>query len=516
MDPFADLKASVVADSAAPAADPFADLKASAESDKKPPGTASRVLATVGGLAKSAGLGALKGIDWLSHLGQPQAAKDLVQAIANDPRNAPQNPEQVGKKPSFLEAMGSVMPGQGMPTLPAGADVRPAAAAAVDMATSPSTYVAPALGYLSKIPAVAAALARAGKLPEMAATGIGEKLTHIPGEALSEASTASGRAGLATAAQGAGPAGAKLADAVSDFTKDMPEKAIVNKALQGANKVSIQPAIDALKKAKADIPTASGIQGPEGDAAIKKIDDMVARLKVNKAGPAAPGQAFKQNFDADEYRQIRQIIDEGVNWNEPGAKLYSEAAMKARTAMKDALIKAAPPEYADAMKSWHDKLDLVSELKSLIGKEEGARQDIRAGSFLKQTAKEPEGGPRRALLAQFDAASGGKHLEESDLRKLAEEFGPEGKPSWMPRVSPFQGIGEAGAGAALATYGHPILGPIAAATGIAGSSPAVAARAIQASRIPPYLLRAMAQHSPELSAVGAASRIPPYLQQGAQ
>lgn len=459
----------------------------------------------LGNALKSGGKMALSAMDYISHIGQPQWAKDLVQSIATDPKNAPQNPQQVAQKPSFLEAMGSVMPGQGMPTPPAGMDMRPLAATGVDQATSPSTYLSAGLSGLSKIPALARLAQAAGTVPGSAATAIGSKLTHIPGEALAEASTAAGRAGLKAAAEGAGPAGSKLADDLSAFSKNMPEKQIVDQALKQSGKVNIQTAINALEKAKADIPTSSGIIGPEGNAAIKKIDDMIARLKVNKTGPAAPGQAFKQNFNADEYRQIRQIIDEGVNWNEPGAKIYSDAAMKARTAMKNALIQAAPPEYANAMKSWHDKLDLASEMKSLIGKEEGARQDIRAGSFLKQTANEPANGPRRQLLDQFDKASGGTHLADSDLRKLAAEFGPTGKPSFMPRVSPFQGIGEAGAGAALATYGHPILGPIAATTGIAGSAPGVAVRAIQAANTIPAITSALGKNAS--FALAAAQRL---------
>lgn len=462
----------------------------------------SSVLNKVGNVLKSAGLGALKFVDWASHLGQPQVAKDLVQAIATDTKSAPQNPEQAGRKPGFLESMGQVMPGQGIPTMPPGLDIRPAASTAVDMATSPSTYLSLGLSGVSKIPWMASMLSKAGKAPEMAAAALGSKLTHIPGEALSEASTAAGRAGMATAAQGAGGAGSKLADALANFEKTMPERAIVDKALKAAGPIEMQSAIDALETAKSGIPTKSGITSQSGDLVISKIEDMIGRLK--KGGP---------KLDAEEYRKVRQLLDEDIDWNQTWAKPYSEALAKARTAMKNEMISATPPEYADAMKSWHDKIDLADEMKSLMGKEEGARQDIRAGSFLNQTAKEAKGGPRRALLERFDQAAGSKFLDEGELRKLALEFGPEGAPSWMPQQHPVTMMGEAAAAAGLGHFsGHPALAALAPFA-VAGSSPALAARAINASRLPPYLLRLAAENSPALSAAGAASaHLPPYLQ----
>jgi hypothetical protein len=372
----------------------------------------------------------------------------------------------------------------------------------------PSTWA----GGVGEIPAVknavtaASDMARAGSVKSAAA--IGEKLTNgIPAQALEVASTGPGRASLAASAANAGPAGSNLADAVANFTKKMPEEAIVNQALAKTGKIDIQPAIDAFEKAKLDIPTKSGITGPQGDAALKAINDMISRLKTSKSGQALGG-----TFDADEYRQIRQIIDEGIDFDQPGYKAYSDAAMKARTAMKDALIKAAPPEYADAMKSWHDKLNLVDEIKSRIGQEEGVGQDIRAGSFLNQVANEAEGGPRRKLLQQFDEAGGHQFLKDSDTRKLALKFGEKGVPSWMPKITPVQGMSEAAGAAGLGYFGHPVLSGILGSAAVAGSMPAVAARAINAARLPPWLLAQAAKYGPAASAAAPSSSYPPSLQ----
>ncbi len=645
-----------------------------------PADTSSSILKKTGEVLKKGGLAALHALDWVSHIGQPQAAKDLVQRIQSSPADAPQNPQQAAQVPSWAEAMGSVMPGQAMPTLPPGADYRPAVAATVDAATSPMTYATLGISAASKVPVLAAAMRAAGRAPEAGATALASKLTRIPGEALSAASTPTGRAGLAAAAQGAGGRGARLADALVNFEKNMPEAAVVEDAIAKMPKVSLENTIDVLRASK--VPEREGVRLlPHEIAANKKIDTYIESLlgdnpsaaqvaaadlaggatqagksaaeKSARAGAlrsaaenegayaksgsktasdqigtaerlaskqqgergfyswenpetvanakvaaeraqesaitadarAAAGSIAKEDAEAAQhvadlaakrhaiadaayqlsqgksleevgaslikshglkgealkdalaaarerssvkvapvnhdispqsFRAIRKGLDVNIDFSDESAGIVNKALKSARLQMKnDLLASASSQEYADAMKAWSDKLDLAQEVKSLIGKEEGARQDIRASSMLKTAAKEAKGGPRRALLERFDKAAGQKFLEEADIEKQALEFGPEGRPSWMPNVSPLTGLGELAAGAGFGHYsGHPLLAALASAGAVAGSSPAIAARGlIPASRIPPYLLRAASRISPEAVAAG---EIPSIYRRGGQ
>lgn len=271
-----------------------------------------------------------------------------------------------------------------------------------------------------------------GRGGQKAGIAMGAKSTGASRKAVEEASTKSGRIGQEFAHASRGTHGERFADDLDNLEMNLPEKAEIDLALKSTPKVSLQPVIEALEGAKNKIPV-EGIVSEAGEKAIAKIDDMISRLKVTKAGTRAEqGQAFRNNFSGESYRRIRQILDEGIDWREPWANLYSSALKDARGAAKNELIKSAPPSYAPAMKKWHEKIELGEEMKAMIGKEDGARQDIRAGAFLNQAAKSAPGSPQRKLLKKFEEYTGTKHTDEAEKAMRAREFGPEGKPEFTP------------------------------------------------------------------------------------
>lgn len=289
---------------------------------------------------------------------------------------------------------------------------------------------------------------------EHGAAVVGSAATGKTVKALKTASTKEGGKAIIEAGKDAGSAGIKFADRLASFEKNLPERGQVEAALKVAKPLDIRPVIDVLEKAKSEIPTKSGFTTGARDAAISKIDGLIERLKVNKGGKAKPGQAFKTKFDAEEYRQIRQILDEDIDFSEPWAKPFGDALYQARTEMKNALIDASPKEYAKAMESWHKKLDVIGEIKKKIGKAQGVTQEERAGGVLRKAAgEEPgsEGSPLRNLVSEFDQAAGTENLSQADLAEMADEFTKRGeggkilnpnqigKPSKVPNVYALSG-----------------------------------------------------------------------------
>lgn len=249
-----------------------------------------------------------------------------------------------------------------------------------------------------------------------------------------------------------------------------------------------------------------GLSGTDLQDVIKRGRDVVAK---NSFTPE-----FNPYMDPNDFRKLRQLLDKDIDWSLPENQGLKVALKGPRGQMKEALIASAPEAergaYTQAMGAMKNRLGLREEIAKMIGKSDDVRRDVRSTNFLKAAAKEPAGGPRRALLERFAKASGKNFLSEADLRKLALEFGDQGRPSWTPQLSPLQ-LTEAAAAAGLGHYtGHPVLGAMLGAGAVAGSSPALATRTlIPAARIPPYLLRAVTQGAPTLTR--SYESIPPYL-----
>ncbi len=151
----------------------------------------------------------------------------------------------------------------------------------------------------------------------------------------------------------------------------------------------------------------------------------------NKVG----NNSFTPNFtmSARDYKRLREALDRDIDFDTPEGQALDNALKGPRALMKDELTKAVPGEYADLMKTWAEKLSVKDEIKDLIGKHEGARQDIRATNFLKAAIKEGPGGPRYELLKKFEKSAGGNFADEAKNAALGFEFGPDGIPPWFPK-----------------------------------------------------------------------------------
>jgi len=176
------------------------------------------------------------------------------------------------------------------------------------------------------------------------------------------------------------------------------------------------------------------------------------------------------NMPAKDYKQLREWVDKEIDWNSDIGRGIAQALKGPRLHMKERLIEAAGPEYRDIMEKWSEKLDLRDEMQDFLGKQSGTQQNLKAGSFIEQAAKEGNLGPRRELLKKFDKAGGTNFLNEADNLNLAQEFGKDGAPTWLPKGGARRLLSSsfpATAAAASVVAGSPLL----AGLGLASSIP---------------------------------------------
>ncbi len=160
------------------------------------------------------------------------------------------------------------------------------------------------------------------------------------------------------------------------------------------------------------------------------------RVVLEKGRNTVGNNSFTANFEmpARDYKRLREALDRDIDFDTPEGQALDRALKGPRSVMKDQLIAHVPGDYLGTMQKWADKLSVRDELKDLIGKHEGARQDIRATNFLKAAAKEGPGGPRYELLKRFEKeAGGGGFADEAHNANLGFEFSPEGVPPLLPK-----------------------------------------------------------------------------------
>lgn len=231
--------------------------------------------------------------------------------------------------------------------------------------------------------------------------------------------------------------GRRLDDAVQNFSKNLPEKQVVDKAVATMPKIDLMPALNVLQKSRNELSTESGIILPAGEQAAAKIDKLISSMKVNRGGRAAPGQAFKTKFDAEEYLNLRRKLDEALPEKDAvDFNIVQKAVLDARTQMKKALEESAPPEYRDAMRSWAEKLDLAEDLRQIVtGKGNDVTKHERATKFFASLFDEtPSAEIRRDLIRQMDAAKGTNFLEMAENAHHAKAFGDMGAGSVLPQT----------------------------------------------------------------------------------
>lgn len=336
----------------------------------------------------------------------------------------------------------------------------------VDAVTSPMSYV----GELAKPIAWGAK----GIVP--LAAKVGDLMSHASPEALTQASfiTKGGRQGLLDAAKNADNLGPQLSAAVDKFTSTMPEKAVIDQAIPQMGKVDIQPAIDALKSAKPKVIT--GKLSPDQQINSDKISKYVDYLKGDNSGTSYPAQ---------DALDIRKVLDSPIDYETglPNSKDVQGALFKARTALRSQLEDAATatnnPQYIDAMKSYHDKLDIVSQLQNLTQGTTDIGTDKKSTNLLASLFKStPDAAIKRKAVSDFDNVAGTDFLGQAKKTFLAAQKGYGKQPYEATKgVGIFTPIAEklASAGASQvaipAAKGLEVLGKVAApASKIAGES----------------------------------------------
>lgn len=258
--------------------------------------------------------------------------------------------------------------------------------------------------------------------------------------------------------------GQKLVSMLDNLDDFLPEKEVVDKALQEMPAVNVANTIQRLQGAKTGGALASS------RATNAKIDELVTDLA---------GAADQQgNIPAAKFREIRKEIDElvGDAFGKESGK-YVSALKEARHQMADDLAKTAEasgrPEYAEAMRSMAQKLRKADDLKTFLGKSAQTREQ-RAESFISTLFGKNKEERRRAVQAMGEIF-GEDFLEQSKLANLAAELGDDGRAGLLPR----QFTGRAALGPALGAGLGYAAGIAPATPAFALSSPRIAAGALE-------------------------------------
>ena len=253
---------------------------------------------------------------------------------------------------------------------------------------------------------------------------ISQETSGVSEEALRMAGTKAGREALKNSANKQYEIGKKLVDMVDNAEDYMPEREIVNNALDNMPPINLKNVLQEIDNAKV-------IEGsPSAIAANKRLDEL--KNIYTKVAAEKP-------VNAKNYRELRKQLDYEIQSafnKDPGeASIFEKQAMKIRNAMKKELEKAAEasgnPEYVDAMKNWHDKINKLDKLKSFLGKNATTRGN-RAESFVANLFNKNKT-QQQKILKDISDVFGNDFNAEAKLTYLANELGPEGKASWLPR-----------------------------------------------------------------------------------
>lgn len=260
--------------------------------------------------------------------------------------------------------------------------------------------------------------------------------------------------------------GQKLVTMLDKLDDYLPEKDIVDKALQAMPDVNVANTLQTLKAAQT-----GGVLKSSRDVNEKivgLIDDLTKAADPNGNIPAAT------------FREIRKELDQlaGDAFGKESNKFVT-AVKEARHTMADDLVQAAEasgnPEYTQAMRSMAEKIRAADNLKQFLGKSAQTRE-ARAESFVSTLfGKNKE--ERQKAVEAMGQIFGDDFLHQSKLAHLAAELGDGGKPSLLPR----QFTGRSALGPGLSGLLYATGAAPASAIPMALSSPKIASMALGAA-----------------------------------
>jgi len=327
------------------------------------------------------------------------------------------------------------------------------------------------VGLSAALPGVGAGVAAGARAGNKLLGKLAQELSGVSEEALRMHGSGFGPAAkeLQGAAGKQHEIGSRLVNALDNLDDFLPEKDVVNQALQEMPSVNVANTIQRLQGAK------TGGALSSSRATNAKIDELVSDL----AGAADE----TGNIPAAKFREIRKEIDDlvGDAFGKESSK-YLTALKEARHQMADDLTATAEasgrPEYVEAMRSMAQKLRKADDLKSFLGKSAQTREQ-RAESFVSTLyGKNKE--ERRKAVAAMGEIFGEDFLAEAKLTNLAAELGPEGKAALMPRQFTGRSLLGPLAGGAL---GYSLGGQEGGAVGLALGSPRLAGLALSGSGV---------------------------------
>lgn len=320
--------------------------------------------------------------------------------------------------------------------------------------------------------------AKAAEKLNKASGTLAQELSGVPEETLRMAGTKEGREALQQASGREAQIGQKLADAIGDYHRYMPERDIIEGALKQMPPVNLSGTVKALQGAKIK-PASNGALLPHEAKANSEIDALIEGL----LGSRKPGQMPTTKLSAEEAYNIRRRLDYQANFDSPEYKIVNNAIKAARTQLKNDLLAAAGRsgnrDYAQTMKAWSDKLKILDGLEKRLGTTDATRQ-ARAESFVNNLFGKNSANKQK-IVEDLDRVFSTDFLGEAKMAQRASELGEGGNAAILPRQTTGRSQMAAGAGAIAASiFGGPAA---TAATSAIGTGLAAHASPLIASRV---------------------------------
>lgn len=312
-----------------------------------------------------------------------------------------------------------------------------------------------------------------------------EELSGVSEEALRKYGTGyqSGSKEMIEVAGKQNELGNKLLDMVDNFEDYLPENKVIGNALKNMPDMDISKtlkiiddeiakfplkrtnskSIDRLQTLRDDLSEAKTLKG-RTDVIPGKVTREATysagrgphnprklikpEIKTNTVTIRTPDRIIRKTImPSSKYYNNRIQIDDLVDWNKPGAKNLDKSMLKIRTSMANDLVETAKKsgnaEYIGAMTMLSDKLQTRDKLFSILGNSSQAREN-RVGSFLDNLFNRNKE-TRQAIIKDVGDIFGKDFISQAKLIELADQLGPKGKPTLLPR----QKTGRALLGSAL-------------------------------------------------------------------
>lgn len=275
--------------------------------------------------------------------------------------------------------------------------------------------------------------------------------------------------------------GDKILGALENFDDYIPEKKIVDDALEKLPAISMKNTIAAAKSALNDIPMKN-----TNSAEVTKLKNVIKDIEDKG-----------EELTATEFKKFRAQIDNIADYNSPGHKLADDAAKKIRTSMKDEILKVAEesgnPEVAPAMKAWSEKLGKRDAILEEIGANAKTREK-KVGQFLSTLFNKNKETKQKAL-ADISEVFGEDFVKHAKLLQMSDEIV---SPGGGAKLLPNQTNGKAGAamspGLTQVATGVLSGNPTLISTGLAtmgAASPAVASKMLTGTKLADVALDAL-------------------------